>query len=177
MNIIFLYGPPGVGKLTVAKELVKITEYKLFHNHLTVDLVHSVFDFKTEPFIELRDKIWMSVFAKVKEEQISGLVFTFAPEESVPANFIPNLIDLVEDEQNKIYFVKLTCDVKELKKRIVDPSRLLFHKGTSTDNLEKHYAREHLIPNEVHKRTYTIDTTSLSPTEAASMIVDHYKLN
>jgi replication-associated recombination protein RarA len=47
MNLIFLYGPPGVGKLTVAQELAGMTGYKLFHNHLTVDLVYAVFDFGT----------------------------------------------------------------------------------------------------------------------------------
>jgi broad-specificity NMP kinase len=92
MNLLFLYGPPGVGKLTVARELAARTNYKLFHNHLTVDLVYAVFDFKTRPFIELRDKIWMMVFQKAKEEKVAGLIFTFAPEESVPTDFIPNLI-------------------------------------------------------------------------------------
>jgi tRNA uridine 5-carbamoylmethylation protein Kti12 len=32
MKLIFLYGPPAVGKLTVAQELVTLTGYKLFHN-------------------------------------------------------------------------------------------------------------------------------------------------
>ena len=57
MNLIFMYGPPGVGKLTVARELSQLTGYKLFHNHLVVNLVYAVFDFKTKPFVELREKI------------------------------------------------------------------------------------------------------------------------
>jgi broad-specificity NMP kinase len=47
MRLIFLYGLPGVGKLTVARELAEFTGFKVFHNHLTVDLVGSVFDFGT----------------------------------------------------------------------------------------------------------------------------------
>ena len=43
MNLVFIYGPPAVGKLTVAKELSLITGYPLFHNHLTRDLVHELF--------------------------------------------------------------------------------------------------------------------------------------
>lgn len=45
MKLIFIYGQPAVGKLTVAKELEKITGYKILHNHLFVDLVRSVFEF------------------------------------------------------------------------------------------------------------------------------------
>lgn len=43
MNMIFIYGPPAVGKLTVAEELAKITGYKLFHNHLTQDLAREIY--------------------------------------------------------------------------------------------------------------------------------------
>jgi len=39
MRLVYLYGPPGVGKLTVARELVALTGLKLLHNHLTVNLV------------------------------------------------------------------------------------------------------------------------------------------
>ncbi|HIJ11483.1 TPA: hypothetical protein HA278_05490, partial [Candidatus Woesearchaeota archaeon] len=47
MIFVLIYGPMAVGKLTVAKELVKLTGYKLFHNHLTVDLVGSIFEWGT----------------------------------------------------------------------------------------------------------------------------------
>ena len=50
MNLVFIYGPPGVGKLTVAKELAGLTGYKLFHNHLSIDWVLPVFDFGSDPF-------------------------------------------------------------------------------------------------------------------------------
>jgi hypothetical protein len=60
MKLIFLYGLPAVGKLTVAKELASATSFKLFHNHLAVDLLLSVFDFGTPPFVELREQIWLS---------------------------------------------------------------------------------------------------------------------
>lgn len=176
MHVIFLYGAPGVGKLTVAQELAKITGYKLFHNHLTVDLVHAVFDFKTEPFIELREKIWMMVFGKAKEESIQGLIFTFAPEDSVPQNFIPDLIKLIEDGQNTIYFVELLCSPQELRKRIVNPSRSRYAKGMSSDNIEQYYQRDALIPTVVHERKFSIDTTNVSPGETALRIVQHYSL-
>lgn len=44
MQLIFIYGPPAVGKLSVANALAKLTGYRVFHNHLTIDLVRSIFD-------------------------------------------------------------------------------------------------------------------------------------
>ncbi len=41
MQLVYLYGPPGVGKLTVARELVALTGFKLFHNHLAVNLTRT----------------------------------------------------------------------------------------------------------------------------------------
>jgi broad-specificity NMP kinase len=176
MNLMFIYGPPGVGKLTVAQELSNLTGYKLFHNHLTVDLVHAVFDFKTKPFVELREKIWMMVFQKAKEESVQGLIFTFAPEDSVPSHFIPDVIKLIEDEQDRVHFVELTCNPEELRKRIVHPSRSKYAKGMSPDNVEKYYERDYLIPTLVHERKFTIDNTKLSPGETAIRIAKHYSL-
>lgn len=176
MNLLFLYGAPGVGKLTVGQELAKLTGYKLFHNHLTVDLVVSIFDFKTEPFIKLRDKIWMMVFEKAKKERISGMIFTFAPEDSVPMDFIPRLVRLIEDDKDKIYFVKLICTPDELRKRIINPSRKRYSKDIKTNNVDKFYKRDYLIPKDVLKRTHLLENTNLNPKKVAEKIIKHFDL-
>lgn len=61
MKLIFLYGPPAVGKLTVAKELAALTGFKLFHNHLTVDVATSIFEHGSEPYHRVLRKIRFSV--------------------------------------------------------------------------------------------------------------------
>ena len=53
MELLFIYGPAAVGKLTVGRELAKLTGFRHFHNHLTVDAVMAVFDFGSESFINL----------------------------------------------------------------------------------------------------------------------------
>ena len=54
MKLIFLYGLPATGKLTVAHELAAITGFKVFHNHLVVDVLLTVFDFGSPDFVRLR---------------------------------------------------------------------------------------------------------------------------
>ena len=39
MNLIMLFGSGAVGKMTVGQELTKITDYRLFHNHMIIEPV------------------------------------------------------------------------------------------------------------------------------------------
>jgi tRNA uridine 5-carbamoylmethylation protein Kti12 len=82
MKLIFIYGLPATGKLTIAQELVAITGYKLFHNHLVVDLLQTVFEFGSPEFIALREEMWLSIFEQASRARLPGLIFTFAPPSS-----------------------------------------------------------------------------------------------
>lgn len=44
-RMIFLYGPPAVGKLTVANLVSERTGFRVLHNHLTIDAITPVFAF------------------------------------------------------------------------------------------------------------------------------------
>ena len=46
-KIVFIEGPQAVGKMTVGHELEKMKQLKLFHNHLTIELVQPFFDYGT----------------------------------------------------------------------------------------------------------------------------------
>ena len=130
MKLVFLHGPPAVGKLTVARELANLTGFPLFHNHLTVDLVSSLFPFGSESFVRLREEIWLAAFAEAARQRVS-LIFTFNPERSVRERFVQDAIDLVEPAGGKIIFVELHCAEKELERRLEDISRKKFGKLAS----------------------------------------------
>ena len=53
MKFILLFGPQAVGKMTIGHELEKVTDLKLFHNHMTIELVKPFFDFGTPSFHRL----------------------------------------------------------------------------------------------------------------------------
>nr|WP_196493872.1 hypothetical protein [Ornithinibacillus caprae] len=48
MKFVLIFGPQVVGKMTVGLQLSKITGLKLFHNHLTIDLISHFFDYGTK---------------------------------------------------------------------------------------------------------------------------------
>lgn len=168
MWLIFLYGPPAVGKLTVGRELESLTGIRLFHNHLTVDLLHSVFDFGSVPFVELREEIWLSVFDKAARHGTS-LIFTFNPERTVRPDFPERAVSTVEADQGRVLFVSLTCPEYEIERRISSPSRSEFGKLDSKERyLELRGQGAFEFP--AMPVDLELDTESLSPADSARRV-------
>ena len=65
MKFVILFGPLAVGKMTVGQELEKITDLKLFHNHMTIELVLPFFDMYSSSFNKLVNSFRMQLFKKL----------------------------------------------------------------------------------------------------------------
>ena len=52
-KFIMIVGPQAVGKMTVGQELSKITDLKLLHNHMTIEVVTKIFDYSKEIYRKL----------------------------------------------------------------------------------------------------------------------------
>lgn len=166
MRLIFLYGMPASGKLTVAQELKHLTGFPLFHNHLVVDMLLSTFEFGSKPFVALREQIWLSVFEQACHAGLPGMIFTFAPEATVRPTFIPELIRTIESAGGTVDFAELTCPVDEIRTRLAHPSRHRFGKLTSAELFDQLLASKTLeYPMPAPK--ITIDTSTCSPARAA----------
>ena len=172
MRLIFIHGAPAVGKLTVGRELAALTGFRLFHNHLTVDLLASVFDFGTEPFITLRESIWLSVFREAAQEGIS-LIFTFNPESTVRERFIRDAIDAVEARGGRVTFIELTCSPDELERRIEDPARGVFGKLRSVKQYQELKRAGAFERPKLAESGASFDTTSRRPEEVARLISEY----
>ena len=170
MLLIFIHGAPAVGKLTVAREVARLTGFPLFHNHLTVDLVSSLFAFGTAPFISLREEIWLAAFAEAARNELS-LIFTFNPERTVNEDFIQKTIEVIEAAGGQVVFVELACSDEELERRIEEPSRKEFGKLASLAQYRKLKSEGAFdfpkLPSEI-----SIDTTKQSPAGTAKIISD-----
>lgn len=171
MKLIFLHGLPGVGKLTVARELAKLTGFRIFHNHLTVDLVESVFEFGSLPFVELREKVWLEVFSQAVVANLDGLIFTFAFDRSVRDSFIENTREVVESSGGEVLFVELRCSTEELEKRIEHPSRQRFGKLSSVGRFRELKEAGTFVGPGIPTERLVVDTTELSASNAARLLV------
>ena len=170
MKLIFLHGLPGVGKLTVARELAALTGFRLFHNHLAVDLVMSVFEFGSQPFVELREMIWLAVFSRAVEARLAGLIFTFAYDRTVRRGFIEKVRSTVESDGGEVLFVELKCSPEELERRLAHPSRSGFGKLNSVELFRELSAAGAFVDPGIPAERLVLDITAVSASEAARLI-------
>lgn len=76
MKFILIFGPQAVGKMTVGHELTKITELKLFHNHMSIELFHPFFGFGSETW-RLSSIVRRELFESFASSNQYGLIFTY----------------------------------------------------------------------------------------------------
>ena len=166
MPLVFLHGPPASGKLTVARELATLTGFRLFHNHLVVDVLTAVFEFGTAPFIRLREQLWGEVLREAVQQDRS-VIFTFAPERTVSAAFMPRTMAVVHAAGGRVDFVALICPLEELERRFEKASRATFGKLRSRTLFHELRQTGTFDYPPLPDSGLSIDTSQCRPQEAA----------
>jgi len=175
VKLVFIYGPPAVGKLTIAKELGRMTGFKLFHNHVSVDFVESVFDFDTPTFWRLVDKYRREMLEEAAKEGIDT-IFTFVYGKGPDDEFVKDILKRVESHGGRVFFVRLYCSPDELARRVGHRSRMELGKLATKSGLAR-MSREFDIVSEVpFAASLSLDTGNLSARQAAKSIARHYRL-
>lgn len=173
MDLVFIHGRPAAGKLTVANAPGRATGYPVFHNHLVLDVLTTVFPFGSEAFIKLRERMWLDVFTEASRADTS-LIFTFAPESTVPAGFPLRVQRAVGAAGGAVHFVRLKVSVGEQERRIALPSRRNLGKLSDLETL--HRLRRTPIAGEQPPTDLVIDTEEQSPEAAAATIIAKFRL-
>lgn len=176
MKLIFLYGLPGVGKLTVGRELAKQTNLRLFHNHMVLNLIIDVFGKETEPIIKLREDMWLDFFKQATQSNLEGLIFTFVFDKYLSKDFLQRIEQIVTP-YGSVHYVELTCSIEELKRRIPDSSRKDLYKIQDVHNLLKQVNDGSFFVPKLKEDVLRIDTTHLSPMQTADVIKNKFLTN
>ncbi len=175
-TIIVMYGPPGVGKFTIGKQLSKKTGFRFFNGHRLADVVHSIFEFGTKEFIETTNFLWLNLFSKLVKSQPRGLIISFVYgvqtlEGKKDDLFCKKFIAVAKRNDAKIHFIKLTCSDDRLYRRVQNKSRRRYGKLTSASLLKKirnNYKVDEEIP---FVKSIEIDTTTYTPKQTADRII------
>lgn len=175
MELIVIHGAPGVGKLTVATALAERTGYKLFHNHLTVDLVTSLFEFESEQARRLSDRFRLELLGEAAKANLPGVIYTLVYARGEDDWFVQSLIDAVEPFGGHVRLVLLRCERGELMRRVTAESRAAHRKLRDPDAVGRLMERQDLASPAPHRAGLVIDNTHLGADEAADRIVDYLR--
>ncbi len=169
---VLLYGPPAAGKLTVANELAKLTDFKVFHNHLSIDLAETFFERGTPSF----GRVVFEVRKLVLEEAVQSgvdLIVTYAYAHGVDDSEIAWMLGTVEAGGGRVQLVQLTCTPDALRQRVADPSRKAFTKIRKVKTLDELMTAYDLFTPYPDRLSLQLDTTDASPFETAAVIAAH----
>jgi shikimate kinase len=187
MKFIVVFGPPAVGKMTVGYELAKLTGFRLFHNHMTIELVLNFFDYEQPQFHALVAEFRKRIFEEVAASDLTGLIFTFvwALELESEKTYIERICGIFREKGADVYFVELEAELPERLKRNENEFRLL--QKPSKRNVEQ--SRNHLLDSNekyklnsdgdfFYKENYLkVNNTNLSADETARRIIDEFGFN
>jgi len=176
MRLVFIYGPPASGKLTVGTELAKLTGFKLFHNHVSIQFVQSIFDFGTKTFWRLTGKYRLEMIEEAAKEGIDT-IFTFVYSKGEDDKFVRRVLQKVRSNGGQVYLVRLYCDRKELVRRVKSSQRRRMGK-VGTEKMLSDLFRRYNLNLEIPLHTsLSIDTTNRTPRNVAKSIARQYRLS
>jgi hypothetical protein len=132
-ELLLVIGPPAVGKMTVGRAVCARTDFRLFHNHHTIEPLLEIFGFGTLAFRTLNREFRRRI---IEEAAATGtrLVFTLVwyVEEQEDADAVRRLIAPYAGAGLPVSFVELYADLPTRLERNVGEERIA-HKRSKRD--------------------------------------------
>jgi len=183
MKLLIIFGAGAVGKMTVGQELSKITNLRLYHNHMDIEPVIQIFGMRNGAAVT---RIREVIFEEFIKTDLYGMIFTFmwALDAKDDWDYLDNLVDIFRRSGADIYYVELVASQEIRLQRHVTENRLK-HKASkrnielSTELLLNEDKNFRLVSNdgEIPFENYIkIDNTNLPPDVVAGMIKDKFSL-
>jgi shikimate kinase len=174
VKVVFLYGPPAVGKYTIGVELAARTGFRLFHNHLTVNLVSAVFERDSDVWLRMLRSLRRDVLTEAARHGVDLVMTSVFNGTTENAEAWRTILEPVEAEGGSVLFVQLTCEREELFRRVEQESRRALDKLVDVVRLSELLARFDMFSPAPFGRHLCLDVTHLAPSDAATAIIQHY---
>ena len=179
MKLVLIIGSGAVGKMTVGQELMKITDLRLFHNHMMIEPVIDVFGhFHGRAIQQLREVI----FDEFLKTDNAGMIFTVMWAFDMPSDL--EYVMSVAEKFDEVYCVELIADQAVRLERNKTENRLKNKASkrdlaASEERVLNEDANHRLVsePGEIPFENYIrIDNTHLAPDIVAQMIKEKFNL-
>jgi cytidylate kinase len=186
MKLVIIFGPQAVGKMTVGQELEKRTGLKLFHNHMTIEMVNPFFGYGTDEGKRLVELFREEIFKAMAKSDQKGLIFTYIWDfdDQGDWEYVKHVAGIFEAQGGDVYFVELESHIDERIKRNTSENRLK-HKPSKQNvkwsenelrqSVDKYRlnSREGEVP---FKNYVRIDNTEMTPEEVAERVKGEFDL-
>jgi chloramphenicol 3-O-phosphotransferase len=176
MTLVFLYGAPGVGKLTVARALQRLVGYRVFHNHLTFDLAAALIDPFTPGFLKMMQELRLRSLELAMDFGVEGVTFTMCYDHPKDMPVVEDIRRLLVDRGGTVHFVQLVCSLEEMKRRVAQPDREKYRKLTHPEKLDALLRDWDVSTPVVGHDSLQVDNTFVPADAVARMIVDAFGL-
>ena len=172
--------------MTVGQELERITDLRLFHNHMSIEPVRHFFPFGSPSFNRLVTLFRFELFKEVAASDLHGMIFTFvwAFDLESEESYVDSIIEIFEGAGAEIYYVELAASLDARLLRNRDEKRLQ-QKPSKRDveesekillEHEQHH-RFNTLPDEFQRPNYLlVNNTKRSPAEVAQLIKETFTL-
>jgi len=178
-TMIVLIGFAGTGKYTIGRELADLTGAKLIHNHLINNSLFTAIN--ADGVTPLPKGIWPKilkirqvVYEVIRELSPPDLSFIFTVQliegDPLDVQAFADLVELAAARQALLVPVRLVCEVDELCRRVVNPSRAAMLKQISADSTRKTVANKSVLSPQ-HPNLQTLDVSHMSARESATVIL------
>lgn len=180
-HLILLFGPPAVGKMTVGQEIAELTGFKLFHNHMSLELANQFFDWSTPNFQKIDRLVRFGIFDIVAKSDLPGFIFTFVWALDLPreADYLDEIISHFRPRGFTIHHVELQASLDTRLARNKTENRLR-HKPSKrnlsfSDQLLQHDEANHRMQSlegeHPERKILRVDTEGKLAHEVAQIIV------
>jgi predicted kinase len=170
MTLLVLYGPPAAGKLTVAKHIAEKTGFKVFHNHVSIDVATQFFEWGTPSYktntYGIR-KLILETAAKANLDVIFTVVYAYP----IDNDDMQWLIETIEKYGGEVKFVQLLASKETLHERIDAPSRKHYGKVTDRELLESILGKWDVYTPYPGREHLHFDTSARTSEEVAEAII------
>ena len=178
MKLVLIIGAGAVGKMTVGQELMKITNLRLFHNHMMIEPVLEVFGkFKGDTILKLREVIFNDFINDDYEGMIHTLMWAFDMDSDW--EYVENLASKFDE----VYCIELIASQEVRLERNKTENRLInkaskrdieaSNKRVLKEDLHRLVSNEGEIP---FKNYLRINNDNIEAKDVAKMIKDTFKL-
>jgi len=183
MKLVIIFGAGAVGKMTVGQELAKITDLRLYHNHVDIEPVIEIFGYRASNAVTGIRKV---IFEEFSKTDLYGMIFTLMWALDCPEDwdYLDALVDIFRSKGAEIYYTELVASQEVRLQRNMTENRLANKKSKrdvelSNARLKYEDARFRLASEdgEMPFENYIkIDNSELAPDVVAGMIKNKFSL-